>query len=182
MIVSPASRIDRAISFGRLLPVGALDEGDHAVEERLAGLGRDPHDDLVAQHPGAAGDRRTVAAGLADHRRRFAGDRRLVDRGDALDDVAVAGDDLAGDDDAQVADLRAPTTPSRSIVPSGSLNVGDGVGAGLAQRGGLRLAAPFGHRLGEVGEQHGEPQPGGHETGERVLPGVVLSPKSRMNR
>ena len=77
-----------------LLAVGALDEGDHPVEERLARLGRDAHDDLVGQHAGAAGDRRAVAARLADHRRRFAGDRRLVDRGDALDDVAVAGDHL----------------------------------------------------------------------------------------
>ena len=33
----------------------------------------------------AAGDGRAVAAGFADHRRDFAGDRRFVDRGDALD-------------------------------------------------------------------------------------------------
>ena len=33
---------------------------------------------------------------LADDRGRLAGDRRLVDGGDALDDVAVAGDHLAG--------------------------------------------------------------------------------------
>ena len=79
-----------------LLALGALDEGDHAVEERLAGPGGDAHDDLVGQHPGAAGDRRAVAAGLADHRRRLAGDGRLVDAGDALDDLAVAGDHLAG--------------------------------------------------------------------------------------
>ena len=44
-----------------------------------------------------------VAAGLADHRRRLAGDRRLVDRGDALDHGAVAGDQLAGVDDDDVA-------------------------------------------------------------------------------
>ena len=31
--------------------------------------------------------------------------------------------------------------------------------AGPAQRLGLGLAAPFGQRLGEVGEQHGEPEP-----------------------
>ena len=37
--------------------------------------------------------------------------------------------------------------------------VGDGLGPRLAQRVGLRLAAAFGHRLGEVGEQHGEPEP-----------------------
>ena len=34
-----------------------------------------------------------------------------------------------------------------------------GFGAGLPQRVGLRLAAPFGHGFGEVGEQHREPQP-----------------------
>jgi hypothetical protein len=33
------------------------------------------------------------------------------------------------------------------------------VGAGGAQRVGLRLAAPFGHRFGEVREEHGEPEP-----------------------
>ena len=33
------------------------------------------------------------------------------------------------------------------------------VGLGLAQRVGLRLAARFRHRFGEVGEQHREPQP-----------------------
>src|SRR3954468_19703285 len=44
---------------------------------------------------GPTGDPRGVAAGLADHGRRFAGDGGLVDRGDALDDGAVAGDHLA---------------------------------------------------------------------------------------
>ena len=43
------------------------------------GFGGDAHDDPVGQHPRAAGDRAAVAAGLADDRRRLAGDRRLVD-------------------------------------------------------------------------------------------------------
>ena len=34
------------------------------------------------------------------------------------------------------------------------------VAAGCPQRIGLRLAAPFGHRFGKIGEQHREPQPG----------------------
>ena len=37
--------------------------------------------------------------------------------------------------------------------------VGHRAGAGLAQARGLRLAAALGHRLGEVREQHGEPEP-----------------------
>ena len=46
---------------------------------------------------------------------------------------------------------------------------GDRLRARLAQRVGLRLAAPFGHRLGEVGEQHGEPEEQRDEPGEHVL-------------
>ena len=40
MIVRPASRMLRAISFGVFWRLGALDQGDHAVEERLARLRR----------------------------------------------------------------------------------------------------------------------------------------------
>ena len=58
----------------------------------------------VGQDGGAAGDGGAVAAGLADDRRGFAGDGRFVDRGEALDDVAVAGDDVAGLDQHHVAD------------------------------------------------------------------------------
>ena len=108
----------------RLLAVGALDEGDHAVEERLARLGGDAHDDLVGQHPGAAGDGRAVAAGLADHRRRLAGDRRLVDGGDALDDVAVAGDHLAGARPHTGRRRAAPSDGRSSTVPSGTADAG----------------------------------------------------------
>ncbi len=49
---------------------------------------------------------RAVAAGLADDRGRLAGDGRLVDGRDALDDVTVAGDDVAGLADDQVADAQ----------------------------------------------------------------------------
>ena len=56
---------------------------------------------------------RAVAAGLADHRRRLAGDRRLVDRGDPLDHGAVAGDRLARLDDDDVAADAARRRASR---------------------------------------------------------------------
>ena len=169
MIVRPGEQ-DRQRDLVRgLLPVGALDERDHPVEERLARLGGDPHDDLVAQHPGAAGDGRAVAARLADDRRRLAGDRRLVDRGDALDDVAVAGDHLAGASRRTGRRPAASPTTRSTIVPSAVRTVRDGVGPRLAQRRRLRLAAALGHRLGEVGEQHREPQQRSDEPGERVL-------------
>ena len=91
---------------GRLLPVGALDERDHPVDEALARLLRDLDDDAVRQHGGAAGDRRAVATGFADDRRRLAGDRRFIHRRNAFHHVAVTGDDLAGLDDDDVALLQ----------------------------------------------------------------------------
>jgi hypothetical protein len=51
---------------GRLLARGAFDQGDHAVEEGLAGVGGDADLDPVRENLGAAGDGRAVAAGLAD--------------------------------------------------------------------------------------------------------------------
>ena len=78
----------------RLLPLGAFDQRDHAVEKGRALRRGDADPDPVGQHLGAAGHGRAVAAGFADDRRGLAGDRRLVDRGDALDDLAVAGNEL----------------------------------------------------------------------------------------
>ena len=85
MIVSPASRMLSAISFGVFCRLAPSTSAIIRSRKRLARLRRDAHDDLVGEHARAAGDRRAVAARLADHRRRLAGDRRLVDRGDALD-------------------------------------------------------------------------------------------------
>ena len=103
-MVSPDSRIDERDLVRGLLTVGPLDQCDHPVEERLPRLGGDPNGDLVAQHPSAAGYCRPVTARLPDDRGRLARDRRLVDRGDALDDLAVTGDDVAGRHDAHVAE------------------------------------------------------------------------------
>ena len=91
MIVMPASRMLSAISFGvfcRSAPSTSAIMRSRKVEP---GRGGDAHLDPVGEHLRAAGDGRAVAAGLADDRRGFAGDRRLVDRGDALDHLAVGG-------------------------------------------------------------------------------------------
>ncbi len=87
----------------------------------------------------------------------------FVDRGDALDDLAVARDEVAGLDQHEVARLQAPRRrPARSRgVCAFAQALRLGLGAHAAQRVGLRLAAAFGDRLGEIGEQHGEPQPDG---------------------
>jgi hypothetical protein len=153
-------------SVRRLLPLGPLDQGDHPVDERLARLGGDLDHDPVRQHRGAAGHRGPVAAGLADDRCGLAGDGRLVHRRDALDHVPVAGDDLAGLDHHEVAEgergaghgLLAERSGIISRMPAHQLPC-HRVALGPAQRVGLGLAAALGHRFGQVGEHHGQPQP-----------------------
>ena len=77
---------------GGLAPLRPFDERDHPVQEGLARVGGDAHDDGVGDHLGAAGDGGAVAARLAHHRGRLAGDGRLVDERRPGDHVAVAGD------------------------------------------------------------------------------------------
>ena len=122
------------------------------------GIGRDLHANPVGQHLGAAGHRRAVAARLANDRRRLAGDGALVHRRDAFDDVAVGRDHLAGrhPDDVALAQRRRRHD---LVGPVRALALRDRLGLGPPQRVGLRLAAALGHRFGEVGEQHGQPQP-----------------------
>ncbi len=70
-----------------LLPRRALRRARSSGRGRSRpGCGRDLDRDLVRQHTGPAGDRGPVATRLANDRRRFTGDGRLVDAGDALDD------------------------------------------------------------------------------------------------
>ena len=96
MMVRLDSRMDRAISLGVLRR--------EAPSTRAIILSRNDSPGAAVirttissdKHGGAAGDRGAVAARLADHRSRLAGDRRLVDAGHPVDDVAVAGDDLTG--------------------------------------------------------------------------------------
>ena len=153
----------------RLLALGALDEGDHPVEEALTRLRRDLDDDLVGEDSRAAGDGRAVAARLADHRSGLARDRGLVDAGDALDDGAVGGDHLARGDDDLVARAkgRAGHVLERAVAPP----MRDRLRSRLAQLVRLRLTAPLGDRLGEVREEDGEPQPDRDEPGEEARVG-----------
>ena len=94
----------------RLLTRRALDQRDHAVDEGRARRCRDPHADPVRQHLRAARHRRAVAAGFADDRSGFTGDRGLVDGSHALDHLAIARDDVARLDEDEVAhlELRVP--------------------------------------------------------------------------
>ena len=104
MTVSAASRMFSASSFGVFCRFAPSTSAIIRSMKVSPGLGGDLHDDPVGQHLGAAGDRGAVPAGLPDDRGGLAGDGRLVHRGDALDDVAVTGDDLARLDDHEVAE------------------------------------------------------------------------------
>ena len=145
---------------GRLLPLGAFDQRDHAVEEGRARVRGDPHLDPVGEHAGAAGHRRAVAAALADDRRGFAGDRRLRRPRRRLRSLRRRRDQVAGLDQHHVAGLqRRRRRPVRVRACAAAMRLAWVSVRVLAQGVGLRLAAPLGHRLGEVGEQHREPQP-----------------------
>ena len=143
-----------------LLPRGAFDQRDHAIEKGLAGIRGDLHFDEIAENARAAGDGRAVAASFANHRRRFAGDGRFVDRGHALDDLSVAGDEFSGDNRYQIAGAQLGARNFFDLA-IGRDALGDGFRPRVPQRFRLRLAAAFRHGFGEVGKQDREPQPKG---------------------
>ena len=116
-------------------------------------------DDLVGEDAGAAGDSSAISTGLADHGRGLAGDRGLVDRRDAFDDLAVGREQDSRPDNDEVAGDAKPLGTS-TIEPS-STRFGQRLcRVCLAERGRLCFAAAFRHGLGEVREEHGEPEPG----------------------
>ena len=168
---------------GRLLALRAFDQRDHAIEEGLARVGRDAHLDPVGDDRGAAGDRAAIAAALANHRRGFAGDRGLVDRGDALDHFAVAGNHFARSHQHDVAAAQRGGR-HHALLPSleqPRLRFG----ARLAQVVGLRLAASFGHRFGEVREPDREPEPQRDlqfESDQRRVPGEEVADEDDRHR
>ena len=158
----------------RLLTLGAFDQLDHAVEEGRALRCGDAHLEPVGDHQRAAGHGRAIAAGFANDRRGFAGNRRLVHRGDAFDHLAVGRNQIAGFDQHH---LSRPELAGRSGHHECVFPIDDelrlGLLAGLPQACGLRLAAAFRHRLGEIGKEHGEPQPDHDLEGEAEMVGSV---------
>ena len=193
VIVRPGEQDVERDLVRRLAALCALDERDHPVEERLARLLGDHDDELVGEELRAAGDGRAVAARLADDRRRLARDRRLVDRADALDHLAVGRDHLAGLDDDDVAALQLG---GRDVLEPAASEpaVRDRRRSRRAQRVRLRLAAPLGDRLGEVREEHRQPEPDGdrrrrtrgcpccpRKSSRKKMTVVITLPSSTMN-
>ena len=158
----------------RLAAVGALDERDHAVQEAVPRLLGDLDHDPVRQHARAAGDRAAVAAGLADHRRRLARDRGLVDRRDALDHGAVAG--ISSPASTTTTSPRR-SSDARLVVPSRRRAT---VSVRIARSAsGLRAPAALRERLGQVREHDRQPQP--DRDGERE-PGRLVPAAQRLHR
>ncbi len=112
---------------------------------------------------------------LADDRRGFAGDGRLVHRGHALDDVAIGGDQVARLDKDDVALFQLDSRDRRDLVMVARIGklLGDHIRLGGPQARGLRLAAALGHRFREVREQHREPEPQDDLERKAVMAGPV---------
>lgn len=127
-------------------------------------------DDPVREHHGAARDGASVSAGFADDGRRLAGDGGFVHAGQALDDVAVAGDQIPSfaDDDVphfEVGAVHQFLVKQPVTVPAcaGCTGRHQGPGPASCHDGGacgtetvcLGLATALGDGLGEVSEQYG---------------------------
>ena len=137
---------------GGLLAGGALDHGDHLIQEALARLAGDFHHNPIGKHGGAASDGRTVAASLANHGCRLAGDGRLINRGGTLDDIAVSRNLLAGAHDHQIPARELGTGNDREavLILDGLDAMGLDVLFRRAQGVCLRLTAALGKCLGKI--------------------------------
>ena len=115
----------------------------------------------------------SAAAGLTNDGRRFAGNRRFVDRGHPFDDIAIAGDDVTGLDAHDIAHAEIERVHPFEVLGI-DVALGVRVAAGAAQGVGLRLASPF----GEIRKQHREPKPSGDLAENVATPAWVRRAKS----
>ena len=98
-----------------------------------------------------------------------------------FDDLAIARDSLTGLDEHQISFAqiggRHFLRGAEAIV-AGQTSSHSG-GTGLAQGISLGFTASLGHGFGEVGEDHGEPEPDGHGEHEDGLKSQLRARKSR---
>ncbi len=150
----------RDLVRGPLSP-GAFHHRDHSIEKRFAGIGAHPYHQPVGDHARAAGDRGAITTGAADHRSRFAGNRALVDRGDAFDRIAVGRNEMTCLDQDVIAESQCTGGDGRArcVAPGAGKLYRRELLLRVAQTRRLGCAATFGERFGEVGEQQRDPQP-----------------------
>ena len=169
MNVSAASRIVSAISFGVFCRLRAFDQRDHAVEKTVRLVHRDANDDAVAESTRVP----PVTALRSPPLSRMTGADSPVMADSSTLAMPSMTSPSAGMTSPAAHTTRSPFRRSRrgDFFHRGRLAQAtrDGVLAGLAQRFGLRLAAAFGHGLGEVGEEHGEPEPDGELRDETAV-------------
>ena len=147
-----------------LLPLSAFDQRDHPVDEARPRRNGDLHADFVGENLRAARHRRAVAAGFADDRGGFAGNRAFVDGGHPFDDLAIAGDQFTRGNEHDITDLEAGGR--NGLRAAGGNPAGDEFGFGPLQAFRLRAAPAFGDGFRKGGEQHREPEPGRDLAGE----------------
>ena len=122
------------------------------------GRGGDLHLDPIGKNRGSSRHRRAVAAGLANDGSGLAGNRRLIDRSHALDDFAVAGNEIPSLDENDVSNpqIERRDTLDDALHPALALGIDQPLRMRVASRPakgvGLRLAAPFRDGFGEIGE------------------------------
>ena len=95
-------------------------------------------------------------------------------------DFAVGGDDVAGLHQHDVADLEAGAGNEAIGLVRAGQQLGLALGAGLLRRLRLGLAAALRDGLGEVGEQHREPQPQDDLEGEAEALAAVARSRRKM--
>src|ERR1035441_7943697 len=148
MIVRPTSRILSAISFGvfwRSAPSTSLIIRSRKVDPRAAVMRTRIQSESTCVPP--------VTAELANDRSRLAGDRRLIDGGDAFDHLAVRGDEVASLHQNHVAHLKIGAGDALVVLPVGaSQELCLRLCTLASQRFGLRLATAFSDGFGKVGE------------------------------
>src|SRR5439155_9495091 len=99
--------------------------------------------------------------GFADYWGGLAGDCRLINRCDALNDLSIRGNELGCGYEHYVASAQFGARNFLELAIAAYETIGDRLRARLAERIRLSLTAAFGHGLGKIREQHREPQPKG---------------------
>ncbi len=149
------------------MTLGALDERDHTIEERVAPFGCDANHDPVRENTRSSCHRGSVPAGLANDWRGFTRDRRFIHRGHAFYDLSVRGNDVARFAHDQVTSnkiCRRHTIFTTVWVEPTRV----GLDAHPAESFGLSLTPSLGYCFGKVGEEHRERQPDRDEPVEQA--------------
>ena len=156
-MVRETSSVFSAISLGVFFSGSAFDQGDHPIQEAVAGIGGDADFQPVGHDGGAAGDR-------SRSRRRIPGPR--ADSPVMADSSTEAMPSMTSPSPGIISPADTITTSPffswlERRIPFGAVllqQTGLGILLRLLQAGRLCFAPPFRHRFSEVGKQHRDEQ------------------------